>query len=494
MSHTPQTILDSILPVKECSDMTVVTRIRQIISQDMVTIAEQLIKEFPFWYDPVLTPSIGQVFWSENHYIMNVSSEFLLREMLGLAIPSDLTQRLQIFLDVKKCFGTAEWLSPVYLPFTITSLLNLYDFCENESIRNDCKLVLDRIATEVLSATCSFNGSIISPSGRAYARHRKNTKGLHLSLFIDFLLSGRNIVNPPDAPEMALRAALSDTTYRPSPSVYTNLDSLSNTTETSIKLSSHFDEITHYLEANNVSLDIFASILWSYGAYIPSGYANMGKIVAFMDTYNLFQHPHFKALAKTRKILGGRRRPSHFTRFIYLLSKCTIANDYSKGALLTNASMCVFKQGNVVMSSLIHYNDGLPSFQQWPFAINLNGVALWCAYGSVGGGGMSCLGNPEAGKELSTARLLPKITQSGNRLTAKYSSSSAWMYCSTLTLKPQMYWPVEQFDEHGQYGKWTWATKGSSVIAYKITGRTVQIVVSDMQVENSLLEDFLRLL
>ena len=140
MSHTPQTILDSILPVKECSDMTVVTRIRQIISQDMVTIAEQLMKEFPFWYDPVLTPSIGQVFWSENHYIMNVSSEYLLREMLDLVIPLDLTQRLQTFLDVKKCFGMAEWLSPVYLPFTITSLLNLYDFSQNATKKSAFEL------------------------------------------------------------------------------------------------------------------------------------------------------------------------------------------------------------------------------------------------------------------------------------------------------------------------------------------------------------------
>ena len=144
------------------------------------------------------------------------------------------------------------------------------------------------------------------------------------------------------------------------------------------------------------------------------------------------------------------------------------------------------------MSSLVGYHEGLPSFQQLPFAINLGGVPVWCGFGGVGTGGMSCLGNPEAGKELSTARMIPRIRQEENRLVAVYTSSSGWMTMSTLRLRPQMYWAEDQFDEHGVFGRWTWARKGTAVMAYRIQGMRVYILVDDLQASSISLETFLQ--
>lgn len=486
MRYTPEMILQEILPVSECADMKLVTRIRQIISQNMIDIAQRLMQEYVFWYDNLITPSVGLVFWSENHYIMNCSSELLLREMLHLDIPPTLLQRIMTFLDVKIYFGTSEWLSPVYLPFTITSLLNLFDFTKIQAVRDQCKVLLDKIATEVLSVTSPIDGGIVSPSGRAYSRHRVKTKGLHLNVFLDFLLLGDNIPEPMNEPEQALRVAVSTTTYRPSPDVFTYFNASTMIGgKAYIRLSSPLDDVIHYLASNNVDMDIYVSILWTYGIYIPPDYENIKKVATFMDTYNLWKHPHFKALGGFRKYLCGRGTAC-LSRFINAITSCTIANDFLKGARLTDAVLHVYKEGTIVVSSLTNYNTGLPAFQQCPFAINLNGVPLWCGFGSVGTGGLCCLGNKEAGKELSTARLFPRIVHTENRIILLYSSTSLWMKLSTLQLRPQMYWPIEQFDEHGKYGGWSWARKGTAIVAYRIRKSLVEIAVRDTTTQSDI--------
>lgn len=50
---------------------------------------------------------------------------------------------------------------------------------------------------------------------------------------------------------------------------------------------------------------------------------------------------------------------------------------FTRGAVLTDASIIVHKEGQVVLSSLGgNYNEGLPCFQQWPWAVNL-GVSFF---------------------------------------------------------------------------------------------------------------------
>eukprot|EP00952_Eustigmatos_sp_NYUAD-ZCMA_P005849 25314-Eustigmatos_ZCMA.PRE.1 len=51
-------------------------------------------------------------------------------------------------------------------------------------------------------------------------------------------------------------------------------------------------------------------------------------------------------------------------------------------------------------------------------------------------------------------------------------------------LRPLMYWPVDQFDEHGAQDMWTWARKGNAVAAYCIRGSRVTVVVRDLAVSS----------
>lgn len=80
---------------------------------------------------------------------MSQSSEYLLREFLGLSIPPELQQRLETFLELKLSLGMAEFLSPVYYPFTIVSLLNLHDFTKQSDLKAKCHALLDQMSNQV---------------------------------------------------------------------------------------------------------------------------------------------------------------------------------------------------------------------------------------------------------------------------------------------------------------------------------------------------------
>lgn len=91
------------------------------------------------------------MFWTENHIIMSQSSELLLRDFLGLPVPDDLLRRLETYIDLKLTLGMAEFLSPVYYPFTIAGLLNLHDYASSahDQLKARCRDLLDRISHQV---------------------------------------------------------------------------------------------------------------------------------------------------------------------------------------------------------------------------------------------------------------------------------------------------------------------------------------------------------
>ena len=80
---------------------------------------------------------------------MSQSSELLLREFLGEAVPPPLLRRVETYLELKLTLGMAEFLSPVYYPFTIASLLNLYDYTKNEALKAQCAKLLDKMSNQV---------------------------------------------------------------------------------------------------------------------------------------------------------------------------------------------------------------------------------------------------------------------------------------------------------------------------------------------------------
>jgi hypothetical protein len=465
--------LGKIIPPHEKSDMILVATIPALIRGDEKLMMQQILKE-PLWYSDK-TNQYSQVFWTENHYIMSVSSEYILYKFLEKTIDSGLIRRLHGFLDLKIRVGMAEFLSPVYYPFTIASLLNLFDYSMDEEIREKANLILNRITVQLLYFTLS-DGSMISPSARSYSRHRENSYGQHIHQFINFILNRAMIEN-----DQALYHTLSTTSWRPDSSTLIPWANIN------LSLSPSLHRLTHELNSivgkDDVDMDMYISLLWMYGVYIPPRGILRKQVIAFMDRQNLWEHPHFQSLKTVRHIMC-----CYPTLWIGTIADTCVIRSYVKGLWLVGAGAMIYREGGVILSSLSGYNEGLPCFQQWPWMVNVAGVVVWCGFDDSRT--ISLIGNPNA--ESSSARILPRIWHDKNHLTATYRAQSPLLRLINYRYSPHVRWPVNQFDEVITIGTgWTIGRKNTAVVAFRIRQRqTVEVVVRDLAIVQQSIKDF----
>jgi hypothetical protein len=107
-----------------------------------------VLNTIPFWLPD--TEGSERQYWSENHMIMWMSSDWLIHEKFGRDIRPTLRQMLVKWLDMKIEYGFYEYFSPIYYPFTFNAMLNLADFAEDEEIRTKAEQTATRLLTDVL--------------------------------------------------------------------------------------------------------------------------------------------------------------------------------------------------------------------------------------------------------------------------------------------------------------------------------------------------------
>jgi hypothetical protein len=158
-------------------------------------------------------------FWSENHYIMFASSEYLLGQLwseesfqpgrLFLA-PGDKTgvltgeqrrqrgrARLLKWLHNKLMFGWAEFHSSGYYREHLWALLNLVDFALDEEIRTKATIVVDLLLFDIVRY--QHRGSMGAPGGRSQFKSKNSGWDNDLGDVIEILLGTRGIYNERDA-------------------------------------------------------------------------------------------------------------------------------------------------------------------------------------------------------------------------------------------------------------------------------------------------------
>lgn len=437
--------------------MALVGEIRRILYLKDMEEANQILDGTIFWYHPDMSKT-GQVFWTENHAMMNMSSELLLLEFTGRTVPDGLRRRLEFFLRFKSIHGLSEFMSPVYLPFTISALLNLYDYARDGNIREWANQILNTIAGYLFVVSLD-DASFITPCGRTYERYRTKCTGLHLNTFVHYIRHHKVIGDP----TQALYKTLTTTTFRFDPQYIPHL-------KDPIHLSPSYDTVMDSVD--DLGDDMLLTMLWSHGIWIPRNKPFIARILRFMDQMHLWDHPHFAALSTIRRLISCIPISS-ISAIISCIGYSPCIRPYIKGAYLTDAKMVVYKEGEVVLSSLTYeYNAGLPCYQQWPWAIDLAGIPIWCSYGSVGTGGIGCL-NPQSSNETSSSRVMPRMLQNNNVLIASYKPA----YCLLMRPRLEMRWPLADFDEHGVYDQWTWARRFDACVAYKTPHNDMIIVI-----------------
>ena len=183
---------EKVANVDDKADFVLIKLIRLLyFSGDAFNEAHDIIFEslsnFPFWVRKDKSNDIFRkieniVFWSENHTFMFLSSAHLFHQKAKqLGKPSLVEEReeslLKAYLNAHSSFeGVYETLSCTYLPYTICSLLNLFDFSEDGFIRDLSSTLLQSIISQFLMVTNVDGICNISASARQYPAFRfRNT-------------------------------------------------------------------------------------------------------------------------------------------------------------------------------------------------------------------------------------------------------------------------------------------------------------------------------
>jgi hypothetical protein len=166
---------------------------------------DQVLCDCPFWPSDASDNRFDSmrriIFWSENHIFMFLSSAVLYRQRCrDLDLPCMVGEKeenmLLTYLEVHVAFGGVyEVLSHVYLPYTFSALLNLFDFSESEHIRSQADNLLNLILRQILLGTNSDGVCTLTASSRTYPKFRFRNWGHNVNMLV-FIATGISADSP----------------------------------------------------------------------------------------------------------------------------------------------------------------------------------------------------------------------------------------------------------------------------------------------------------
>ncbi|MCP4131292.1 MAG: hypothetical protein GY754_09955 [bacterium] len=372
--------------------------------------------------------------WSENHMILWTSSAYLLKQREGWEMDPTMESRLKHYLDLKLKYGFYEFFSSTYLPFTLGALLNLADFAEDGEIKAKATLAAQKLMKNWLLMV-NDKGAFYPVAGRNYSE-RYTSFG---SSSITWINSG-------------LGPMRTSCDYAGSFLATSSIDlsdveaSWSNSLNTTFKFGhSQGDKLTVHAGQTRVDRTVFQ---WSSGGYFHPDVAN--DTTWLVDEYNLENNHHFEVFKSI---------PNFPDKWSNGFSK--IGAVFSRGSSISQATIKIYKNKGVVLTSLENFYPGYRGYQQWPWAATVDDIAVWTQAQDISAGW-----KPES--RLSANTHLPKIQQNGNVALITYFPkieirTAQWLgkYDTFVTL----HWPEDRFDESFGHGKWIIGRKGDSYIA-----------------------------
>ena len=175
--------LDRVHTRLDCADFVIPALIRMLmahkgsnrLSDEMAKKIEEALIGFKYWLDE---PGVIQAcFFTENHQVLYHSAEYLVGQMFPEAVfPNNgMTGKehkahgeafLRRWLIWRLRFGFAEWLTQGYYMDDILGLVNLMVYAEDETIRNQSKMLVDMLCLDL--ALHGFHGHLPTTHGRVY--------------------------------------------------------------------------------------------------------------------------------------------------------------------------------------------------------------------------------------------------------------------------------------------------------------------------------------
>ncbi len=391
-----------------------------------------LCKDEKFWLEK---GEKAKCYWSENHMICYLSSWYLWNQLHQ--IRDDRCALLcKTYVETKAQYGFYECYSQVYNCYTLSALLNLYDFVDDAFIRDAAKSCIDRLTKQALEIHL-YDGSTFCASGRTYERFKVSSQKNNFNKLV-YLLSGANAedtISP-------VAAFMATSTYTP---ISYDLSTLRRGYDVTYTIGNvNFDKVYSKLSADDKTL-----FQWSAGNYFNEYVDDSIKLI---NKYNLGEHSHFKidpydTILKLFPTSVLKSSVSTFTAF-------TDCSD------LTNIKYHIYNNGTYSLMSLENYNRGKMGAQQAPWIANVGGSSVFTQSGKV-----SSVGDL---KETNANSHMPCINQEKNVILMMYQPYDllkTYASSANLDLNVYLYAPSQSFDEFVQSGKWIFVSKSGAYLA-----------------------------
>ncbi|MFN8286102.1 MAG: T9SS type A sorting domain-containing protein [Chitinophagales bacterium] len=298
-------------------------------------------------------------YWSENHMIMWMSSDWLLHERFGRHIDANLHNRLVHYLNLKVQYGFYEFNSAVYGPYCLSGLINLADFAQDAQIKNLATQASQKLLARMLMLT-NDQGVYFPSAGRNYFSKYESAWNQNHSNLI-WLLTGLGPV-PGDASHAGAFLATS------SLPVDAVINSRTAYLDTIVYIGHPIDSMNS-LHAGQSEVDktIFQ---WSAGGYLHPQLAL--ETYTLLTDSDLWNHVDFSPIAQFS-----------FVQPWNIQSLAESASAISKSSVICEENIYMFKHNGVTLSSAQDFWKGKVGYQQQPCAANVGRTAVLTASGKV---------------------------------------------------------------------------------------------------------------
>lgn len=396
-----------------------------------------VLAPLPFWLE---ANEDNREYWSENHMIMWMASDWLLHEKYGKIVDSTLDKRLRHYLKLKIRYGFYEFNSTTYAPYCLTGLLNLADFSQDAEIKSLATQASQKLLKEELLLLTNNKGVLFPTAGRNYPGKYENAYGQNHNNLI-YMLTGLGQVENGTSHAGAFLA----TTTVPVDDVISSWQSKLDTVYTQgHTLQDGINNIN-----NTMSVKDKVIFQWSSGAYFHPDVAQ--STFQLLKDLNLWGHFEF----------------ADFRQFSFLPSNLAsgvaeIASPISKSSGIYHPTIAVFKNKSVTLSSLQDFWKGKVGYQQFPVVVNAGTSAVF-----------TLSGKPDVDWDNRPSHNanshLPYVKQKSNLALVMYRPEKglALFGYKDAKLSVALHWQDDKFDEIRESGNWLLGREGDGYVAVR---------------------------
>ena len=433
-----QQTLDGIyaqMQTRSTIDFAIVQLVRVMMLSNGAFDSEMIpvLNSVPYWINYSDTT---RGYWSENHMIMWMSSDWIMHEYTGRPADATLEQRIKHYLNLKIDYGFYEYFSSTYAPYCLSGLLNLADFAQDQEIKTLAIEASKRLLKDMLMMT-NDQGVFYPVAGRNYPGKYLSAHGQNHSSLI-WLLTGMGPAPTKASHSGGFLASTSIDFTEVSDSWVSVMDTVYHI--------GHTLEEGFVINENLTPLDrtIFQ---WSSGSYFHP--AVITETVSLLVDSNMWNHVDFELLQP----LSGFPLENY-------PDMAEALSGVSKSSVNTKADVAIFKNDGVVLCSNLDFWKGKVGYQQWPVCANSGTSAVYTASGKVEADWSERNSN-------NANEHLPYVDQTHNVALIMYRPEPLVPVVPFYNKEVALHWVDSDFDEVVEDGMWLLGRENEGYVAVR---------------------------